>query len=126
MAESLADAGKDEALSPDEERTSAQTLSRCLRPMLSSLPETQADALALTDLGDLSQAEAARRLGISPSGMKSRVQRGRALLRSLLLQCCEVELDGRRGVVGYARRDGQVGSDPCSPSEDAEKTCEDC
>jgi hypothetical protein len=34
----------------------------------------------LTDLGDLSQAEAARRLGLSPPGMRLRVQRGRARL----------------------------------------------
>ena len=38
--------------------------------------------------------------------LKSRVQRGRAKLKSTLLRCCRVEVDGRGCVVGYARRRG--------------------
>jgi hypothetical protein len=37
------------------------------------------------------QASAAARLGLATSGMKSRVQRGRAKLKELLDACCEVE-----------------------------------
>ena len=35
------------------------------------------------------------------SGMKSRVQRGRAQLKELLTACCEIELDRRGGVRSY-------------------------
>ena len=79
-------------------------LARCLRPFVDHLPDHYAQALALTDLGGMPQAKAARRLGLSVSGMKSRVQRGRTWLKALVLECCDVELDGRRHVVDYRRR----------------------
>lgn len=68
-------------------------LARCLRPLIERLDPDYREALLLTDLGDLSQAEAARRLGLSAPGMRSRVQRGRAQLRATLGKCCSVELD---------------------------------
>jgi RNA polymerase sigma-70 factor (ECF subfamily) len=43
----------------------------------------------------LQQRNRARALGISLSGMKSRVQRGRKRLAELLGQCCALTLDGR-------------------------------
>ena len=49
----------------------------------------------LTDLEGLTQAQLAERLGISMSGAKSRVQRGRALLKKNLLDCCRFEFDQR-------------------------------
>ena len=68
-------------------------LARCLRPLIEQLDEDYREALLLTDLGDLSQAEAARRLGLSAPGMRSRVQRGRSQLHQALAKCCSVELD---------------------------------
>lgn len=82
----------------------AQLLAACVRPFVDQLPAPYAEALTLTDLGGMSQAEAARQLGLSPSGMKSRVQRGRRMLRQLVTDCCEVELDGRRRVVDFEPR----------------------
>ena len=81
-----------------------EEMSRCLRPFVEQLPDAYAEALTLTDLGGMSQTEAARQLGLSTSGMKSRVQRGRTRLKSLLLECCEVELDARRRIVDYRSR----------------------
>jgi RNA polymerase sigma-70 factor, ECF subfamily len=68
-------------------------LAHCLRPLIEGLGEDYREALLLTDLGDLSQAEAARRLGLSAPGMRSRVQRGRSQLHEALASCCSVELD---------------------------------
>lgn len=90
---------------PESEPPDArEKMSRCLRPFVAQLPDAYAEALTLTDLGGMSQTEAARQLGLSTSGMKSRVQRGRARLRALVLACCEVELDARRRVVDYRSR----------------------
>lgn len=72
-----------------------QELSACLRPMLAGLSEEQRMAVEMIDLDGLSQADAARRAGVSLSGMKSRVQRGRRRLGELLGQCCAMTLDGR-------------------------------
>ena len=50
-------------------------------PGARGLVEPYREALTLTELEGLSQKDAATMLGISVSGMKSRVQRGRRLLR---------------------------------------------
>ena len=54
-------------------------------------------------------AEAARIMGVSLSGMKSRVQRGRERLKVILLDCCRIELDCRNAIVAYQKRDAE----PC-------------
>lgn len=76
-------------------------LSACLYPLLAGLPVEQAAAVAMVDLDGLSQAAAAQRAGISLSGMKSRVQRGRRRLAELLGQCCTLTLDGRGVPMDY-------------------------
>jgi RNA polymerase sigma-70 factor (ECF subfamily) len=72
--------------------------------MLASLPDIYRQALVLTEIEGLKQAELAERMGISLSGAKSRVQRGRDILRQALLKCCHFEFDRRGGVVTYAPR----------------------
>lgn len=95
----------------DEADERARILAVCVRPFVDRLPEPYAEALRLTDLGGMSQAEAARQLGLSPSGMKSRVQRGRKMLRQLVDDCCAVELDARRHIVDFEPR--PTGGAPC-------------
>jgi len=73
----------------DDDSTEAEfALANCVRPLLRTLPPEQAQALEHTDLGTLTQTEAAHLLGLSVSGMKSRVQRGRKRLHANLLACC--------------------------------------
>jgi RNA polymerase sigma-70 factor (ECF subfamily) len=79
-------------------------LAQCIQPFLARLPTDYADALRWVDLEGMTQAEAAQRAGISVSGMKSRVQRGRAKLQELLEVCCRFELDCRGRVIGYEAR----------------------
>jgi RNA polymerase sigma-70 factor, ECF subfamily len=83
-------------------------LAACLRPLIERLDSAYRDAITLTELDGLSQVAAAAELGLSTSGMKSRVQRGRGQLRNLLVGCCEIELDRRGGITGYEPR-----HDPC-------------
>lgn len=82
-------------------------LAGCLRPMIERLSEEYRQAVILVDLEGLTQQEAAAQLGLSLSGMKSRVQRGRRQLKGMLEACCTIELDQRRGVVDYDVRDQQ-------------------
>lgn len=84
---------------PGEDPDLSAELSHCLVPFLTRLPDNYQEAIRLTDLGDLSQKQAARNLGLSVSGLKSRVQRGRSKLKDILLECCAVELDSRGGVL---------------------------
>ena len=83
--------------------------------MLESLPPSYRDALVMVELDGLSQATAAERLGLSVSGVKSRVQRGRRKLEELMRECCDIELDARRRITSYARRDGSCES--CIPRD---------
>ena len=81
-----------------------QQLASCLTPLIERLSASYRQALELADLGGISQTEAAPRLGLSVSGMKTRVQRARGQLRSRLLECCRVELDRRRSVTEFRPR----------------------
>lgn len=87
-----------------DEQTAEAELATCLRPMLAKLPPEQAAALELVELRGVSQVEAALLAGVSVSGMKSRVQRGRARLRELLLTCCSVSQDVRGRVQDFEPR----------------------
>ena len=55
-----------------------------------ALPEPYRTAVRLADLEGMPQAALARRLELSPSGARTRVQRGRRLLRQALEACCLV------------------------------------
>jgi RNA polymerase sigma-70 factor (ECF subfamily) len=78
------------------------------------LPSPYREALTLTELQGLSQKDAAEMLGISLSGMKSRVQRGRQKLRIALEECCHIALDARKRVVACVpRTDGKLPDGCC-------------
>lgn len=92
---------------PERERDLTAELARCVAPFLAGLPETYRAALQLSEIDGLPQREVAERLGLSPSGAKSRIQRGRKLLRERFLECCEIEatVDG----LDYAPRPRSCG-----------------
>jgi RNA polymerase sigma-70 factor, ECF subfamily len=79
-------------------------LATYVAPFVASLPSPYREALTLTELEGLSQKLAAEMLGISLSGMKSRVQRGRVRLRALFDACCEFALDARGRVIACEPR----------------------
>lgn len=78
---------------------------------ISRLPSPYREALTLTDLEGMTQLAAAKRLGLSVSGMKSRVQRGREKLRELVEANCAIALDVRGGVIA------------CEPKKKAACSC---
>ncbi len=65
----------------------------CLKPFINKLPESYKEALLITEFQNTSQKELAKKLNISYSGAKSRVQRGKEKLKELLLSCCAYESD---------------------------------
>jgi RNA polymerase sigma-70 factor (ECF subfamily) len=87
-------------------------LAACLGPMIAQLPPPYRDAVTLIDLDGLPQLEAAARAGLSLSGMKSRVQRGRRALEHLLHDCCRIELDAGGHIMDYQPRRASGG--PCA------------
>ena len=75
----------------DENLTSE--FSKCVQPMINVLPIKYRDAIKMTEIEGVSQKELAQSLNISYSGAKSRVQRGREMLKSLLQDCCTITTD---------------------------------
>jgi RNA polymerase sigma-70 factor (ECF subfamily) len=92
------------AAADDDRPMTSQRLAPCVQPLVNTLPASYAEALRLTDLGPHTQEDAAAELGLSVSGMKSRVQRGRRLLEAALDGCCSVERDTRGDVSDVALR----------------------
>ena len=72
--------------------------------MVRDLPDKYSQALILTEFDGMKQTELAEVLGISVSGAKSRVQRGREMLRQSLLDCCHFEFDRLGGMIAYESR----------------------
>ena len=96
---------------PAEHRPNDATsdLAACLQPLVARLPDIYRDALDRVDLAGQSHHDAAVQLGISTSGMKSRVQRARRLLKGLLTDCCAVQVDRLGAVSSYQPKAGPCG-----------------
>jgi RNA polymerase sigma-70 factor (ECF subfamily) len=78
----------------------------CLQSMIRRLPSHYRKVIELSEIDGLSHRHIAARLGLTVSGVKSRVQRGRALLRESMLQGCRVALDSAGGPSECERRGG--------------------
>ncbi len=87
----------------DEKQDTEEVMSEALEDMIkmmAKLPPDYCEALCLTELGNLSQKEYARKVNISYSGAKSRVQRARKMLKDILMNCCHYEFDKYGIVIG--------------------------
>lgn len=99
-----------EAPSPEDEligpHRTWDALVDCLPALLSELPAEYREAIELVELGGLTRREAARQVGISESGMKSRVQRARAQMADRLHDWCDLALDARGTPINCMPRSG--------------------
>jgi RNA polymerase sigma-70 factor (ECF subfamily) len=84
-----------------ENNAEVEELKAVFHRLVYSLPEPCREAIVRTEFEGLTQAELAKQLGISLSGAKSRVQRGREQLKELLIDYCHRE---------FSRT---VGAQPC-------------
>jgi RNA polymerase sigma-70 factor (ECF subfamily) len=90
----------------DESESQLQAeLGECVALFVSRLPSPYREAVTLTELEGLTQKDAAEMLGVSLSGLKSRVQRGREKIRHMFEECCHVSVDCRGRVIECEPRD---------------------
>lgn len=89
----------------EDDRDSARQLAGCVSMFVAQLSSPYREAVTLIELEGKTTKEAAEMVGISVSGMKSRVQRGRAQLRALFDRCCEIALDARGKPTDFTPRD---------------------
>ncbi|MFT3700118.1 MAG: sigma-70 family RNA polymerase sigma factor [Kofleriaceae bacterium] len=90
----------------DDDRDAARALAGCISIFVARLPSPYREAITLVELEGLTAREAADMAGVSVSGMKSRVQRGREQLRRLFDECCEIALDARGKPTDFTPRGG--------------------
>jgi len=70
-------------------------LSECISVLVNRLPEKYRNAIELTEYKGYTQESMGHLLGLSPSGAKSRVQRAREKLKTMLMECCRSVLEGK-------------------------------
>jgi len=107
------DANDEPNVESEEEQTEAERMMAAyVGSLVATLPSPYREALTLTELEGMTQRDAAKMLGVSLSGMKSRVQRGRERLRTMVDECCVVALDVRGRVIDCEPRKG---TNDCCP-----------
>lgn len=82
-----------------------ESLLASFRRMIHALPLGYREAVLLADIEQLPQKEVAGRLGLSLPAVKSRILRGRKLLRENLDRCCQFERDRRGSVIDCTPRE---------------------
>lgn len=116
---------KDDSLTAREAALESETddiesdLAECVALFVARLPSPYREAITLTDLQGVTQREAAEMLGISLSGMKSRVQRGRERIRHMFEECCEMSVDARGRVLECTPRALQEIPEDCRSAAQA-------
>lgn len=104
--------------SQQEEPDAVADLTASVYEMLNCIPEKYRQALTLTDIQGLTQAEMADQLGLTVSGAKSRVQRAREKLKVAFLDCCHFEFDRLGKVIHYEPNCCRCTPNPTDCSED--------
>lgn len=94
----------------EDDREAARSLACCVSLFVDRLPPLYCEALKLVELEGLTLHDAAAKTGVSVTAIKSRVRRGRARLRQVYEECCEIALDARGKVIDYSRRPRPCGA----------------
>ena len=75
-------------------------IERCLEAFIARLPEKYREPLVMSDLEGMKQKEIAESMYISYSGLKSRVQRGREMIKEMFIECCKLSVDSGGRLTG--------------------------
>ena len=89
---------------PEQYEQVRRELTNCIYPFLDRLPPKYREAIEAVDLQGESQKELAKKLGLSYSAVKSRVQRGRSMLKAKFEECCRYQLDVRGNIIDFAAK----------------------
>lgn len=89
---------------PDEVAALRASVVASMQRFLEELPEVYREPVRLAELQGLPLARIALRLNLTLSAVKSRVRRGRAMLKKKLQDCCRFEFDRLGQVIGFERR----------------------
>ena len=74
-------------------------LERCIHRFINELPEAYRAIIVDSEIKGISQKDLAVKYGLAYPSLRARVQRGRARLREMFLECCHIELDRRGNIL---------------------------
>jgi RNA polymerase sigma-70 factor, ECF subfamily len=86
-----------------------------IMPLMDFLPKEYSVPLKMADIDGIKQAEIAEKLNLSLSATKSRIQRGRNLLKAEFVTCCHLETDASGGILSFEIKDS------CTPLQEVKK-----
>ncbi|PHS52372.1 MAG: RNA polymerase subunit sigma [Lutibacter sp.] len=72
-----------------------------INPLIQLLPEKYAIPLQLSDIEELKQADVAKKMALSLTATKSRIQRARKLLKEKIIECSNLELDEKGNLTSF-------------------------
>lgn len=78
-----------------------ENVASSIRFFINQLDEPLRKLMILSELKGYSQIEISKELNIPYSTIKSRIQKGRHLVKEMLLDCCHYEFDRRGTVIDY-------------------------
>lgn len=84
-----------------------------MKRSLEDLPAGYREPVRLAEIEGLPLAKIALRLDLSLTAVKSRVRRGRALLKRALQECCRFEFDRHGKVIGWESRRASANACSC-------------
>ena len=90
-------------LPPADQVLVRREMNQCIRQVLDELPVDYRDAMTLSDIEGLKNAEIAERLGVSVDTVKIRLHRARAMLRKAMETRCDLYRDERLGLACDAK-----------------------
>jgi RNA polymerase sigma-70 factor (ECF subfamily) len=89
----------------DNAETARQEIESCMLPLIRNLPDNYREAVMLSEIEGMTQKQVAEKLGLSLPAAKSRVLRGRIMVKNMLNDCCQFEIDHRGTMVDYDLKD---------------------
>ena len=90
----------------EDENNMFEDAQKLVRPLIQLLPEKYAVPLHLSDIEEMKQADVSKKLNLSLTATKSRIQRARKLLKEKIIACSNLEMDGKEKLLSIEIKPG--------------------
>lgn len=85
-----------------EEINAYKEAAELVSPLLKLLPEKYSLPLQMSDIDGLKQFEVSKKINLSLTATKSRIQRARVLLKEKIIDCCILDINDKGNLVSIA------------------------
>ena len=82
-----------------------EEISKCLKKMIFELPKKYQEIIMLYDMNGMSHKEISEKHDITISCSKMRIQRAKAKLKEIFLECCDFEVDAFGNIIDYKQKE---------------------